>query len=365
LAICSCSFALLSSQTGCASGGQSGLTAPGVGQQAPPLTLGQRIGAAFKRTGEALTPKPRVIPAEDPLNLATQPKKVGPEIHVKWAQLFEQKGDTKTAIDHYQQALRVAPNDLKALVGLARLYDRAEQFDNATQAYERALRAHPNHAVVLNDLGLCYARQGDVARSLNALSKAVDADPGSKLYRNNLGTILIERGLPDEALRHFIVASGEPAANYNVGVLLYKKGDPAAAARYLRRAAQLDPSLESAHALLARLEPAAPANNIPASSIPANNYPANAAAYAADPAAQTTRAAPTHPAPSATSIAPVVTPPGAGGQSHSAPPSYPDVRMPQMGQYAPYGEAQTPPEPDTYGGSFQPTAFPRQLPPAP
>jgi hypothetical protein len=180
--------------------------------------------------------------------------------------------------------------------------------------------------------------------------------------------------------------------NYNVGVLLYKKGDTARSATYLRRAAELDPSLESARELLARIQPDA---SYQASATGYNGYapapnqpPQQAAApsrqQAAAPAQnlqprprpQTQPAAPAN----AQHFAPIVSPQdlgvdgGQGSQNatgrlglrpdSSGSQNVPDVRMPQLGQYAPYGEAQAPPQPDQYsGGAFLPSAFPRQLPP--
>lgn len=351
--------------TGCAGGMFRQNSSATLGQPAPPTTIAQRIGNAFRKTGEALTPKPWVVPADDPLMLSSKPKKVSPDVYVQAAQLFEQKGDVNNAIAQFKQALALDANNLKALLGLARLYDRTEDFAKATETYERALQAHPNHAVVLNDLGMCYARQGDVNRSLDALSKAVDADPNSTLYRNNLATILIDRGLPKEALRHFVAANGEAAGNYNVGLLLYKQGNAAEAVPYLRRAAELDPSLESARALLARIQPGS------TQQANATQYPANPAGFngqaaqrvqqpartaqASPPAVQTSASSPQY-------YAPVVSPSEAGASGASSPAAS-DVRLPQLGQFAPYGEAQAPPQPDQYGGSFQPTAFPRQLPP--
>lgn len=354
---------------GCA-GPTNSMRAAGVGQPAPPMTFSQRLGQAFKKTGEAFTIKPKIIPAADPIGLASNPKHVDADVYYGAGQLFEKKGDVASAIGQYKQALSsnpediksmqalarlytgqgdidaavamyrqalaVKPDDLQSLHELARLYDRQEDFRSATEVYRRALSAHPGKGVLLNDLGLCYARQGDVPRALESMSAAVQADPSSKLYRNNLATVMVEAGYPDQALQHFTAAHGPAVANYNLGLLLYQQGDQQAAARYLRQAIQLDSSLQPAQALLIRIEGPASAAR------PSGSYPSSATA-----------------APAGGNESPV-----AGRASgNPAAPSYAEVRIPDMRAASSYSNAQLPPQPDAYSSAFQTSAYPRALPP--
>jgi Tfp pilus assembly protein PilF len=358
--------------SGCATASNP-LAGRGVGQGAPPMTLAQRIGAAFQKTGESLAIKPRVVKAEDPLNLKNTPERITPEVYLEAAQLCEKQGNIDGAIEQcqkalavapdnvpthlnlarlyslkkdyasaaasYQQALKGNPNDVKAFLGLARLYARQEDFTSATATYQQALQVHPDSGVLLNDLGLCYARQGDVPRALQSLSRAVQADPSSKLYRNNYGTLLVEAGEPNEALQQFSAAHGPSVANYNLGLLLYKKGDAKTAVHYLQQALQLDPSLQPARALLAQLGAGGAAESYSANTAPQ---------YGGQPQASNSpysyRAAG-----------------GAQQNSNGGSPSYAEVRIPNMGQSAPYGESQTPPQPGQYG--YQTSVSPQHLPP--
>ncbi|MEQ8791551.1 MAG: tetratricopeptide repeat protein [Pirellulaceae bacterium] len=351
----------------------------GVGQAAP-LTFGQRIGAAFQRTGEALTPKPRVVKAKDPLGLKNQPDRINPEVYTQAAQLCEQQGNIDGAIEQYQQALavdpkhqkslvslaqlyaqqsnyeqatisyrralEVDPRDAKALLGLARLYARQEDYTNATTTYRQAIQAHPENGVLLNDLGLCYARQGDVPRALQALSQAVQVDPKSQLYRNNFGTLLADAGQTSEALQQFSMAHGPSAANYNLGVLLYQKGDHAAAARHLQQAVQLDPSMEAAHTLLARLDGgrSTGASQVGVNQANGDTYNTAHYDYANQPANNYGDG-------------------GARRNMNDGTPSYAEVQIPEVDRNWSYGEAQTPPQPVQYGSDYQTSAFPRPLPP--
>ncbi|HEX5102364.1 MAG TPA: tetratricopeptide repeat protein [Pirellulaceae bacterium] len=194
----------------------------------------------------------------DVTRLDAPSKKVGPEVHLAAAQLLENQSKFEEAEEHYAKALKVAPNDLHALVGLARMYDRQGQAAKSQQVYERALKAHPKSALVYNDLGLCYARQRDFQRSLGSLGKAVELQPDNVRYRNNLATVLVEAGRTDEALALLCQTGSEAVAHYNVGYLLHKQGNAIAATQHMQRAIALDPGLTAAREMLAQWQGARP-----------------------------------------------------------------------------------------------------------
>src|SRR5262245_14851900 len=75
---------------------------------------------------------------DDPLRLDQMPKKIGPEVYVAAARLLENQGKFPEAEDKYREALKSAPSDLNALVGLARLHDRQGQPQKAIEVYQKA-----------------------------------------------------------------------------------------------------------------------------------------------------------------------------------------------------------------------------------
>lgn len=179
-------------------------------------------------------------------NSAGAPK-VGPELYVASARLYEKNGNFIGAGEQYQKALKVAPDNLVALLCYAHLLDRQNKLDQATQLYQRAVRAHPHEASAHNDLGLCYARRRMLNESIASLSDAVRLQPNRELYRNNLATVLIEQNRPDEALKQLQAVQADAVAHYNVGYLLQQHKQDQLAANYFSRAAQLDPSFAAAH----------------------------------------------------------------------------------------------------------------------
>lgn len=190
---------------------------------------------------------------DDPLRLDNPTKKLGPEVHVAAARLFENQSKFVEAQDHYQKALQVAPKDLSALVGLARLHDRQGNWQKAVELYQQAIKVEPNNSLVYNDLGLCLARQQQHETALQALNKAVALTPGSAKYRNNLATVLEEVGRSDEAFQQLSAGNSPAVAHYNLGYLLQQKGQRAEATQHYQQALAIDPSLAAARDMLVQL----------------------------------------------------------------------------------------------------------------
>jgi tetratricopeptide (TPR) repeat protein len=216
------------------------------------------LAASWKKTTAAVSgtfaSKPKIAtPENDPTRLDNMPKKIGPEVYIAAARLFENQSKFAEAEGKYHEALRAAPSDLNALVGLARLYDRQAQPQKAIEVYQKALQAHPTSALVYNDLGLCYRRQRQLDKSIVALKRAVDLNGENAKYRNNLAGALVEAGRSGEAYEQFALVNSPSVAHYNVACLLQQKGQQAEATQHLQQALAQDPTLAAARDMLAQL----------------------------------------------------------------------------------------------------------------
>jgi tetratricopeptide (TPR) repeat protein len=213
--------------------------------------ISSAVGSAIAKTKDALTIKPKVIPAPDPLSLSNESRDVGPEIYFASARMQESQGNVPRADELYRKALEEAPKDLGVLLHYARMHDRAGNLDRAVEIYRQAISAHPQDAAAYNDLGLCLARQERYGESADALRRAVDLQQDNPLYRNNLAAVLVELGRNDEALSHLAAAHGPAVAHYNLGYLLFKSDKPQQAAPFIQKALALDPQMAPARQLLA------------------------------------------------------------------------------------------------------------------
>lgn len=197
--------------------------------------------------------KPRVKPAADPISLASKANP-GVELHVAVARLYQESGRLTEAEEHFQKALREAPNDAGALLGYAHLKDRLGEPAEARRLYVQAATAHPKQAAIHNNLGLFLAQRGMLTDAASAFARAVQLQPKNPRYRNNFASLLVKMGRTNEALAHLRVAHSQAVAHYNLGYLLEKQGKPQAAAQQFAFALRADPSLVSARQSLQRLQ---------------------------------------------------------------------------------------------------------------
>jgi len=199
----------------------------------------------IEKVGELLTFTEPVQQAPDPTALSTKAKP-SPRLYVAMARLAEESNQPATAEDYYGKALNMDATYLEALLGLGRLKDRQGQLEEALSCYQKAVKAHPNEAIAWNHLGLCYARMNQLKDAKTALEKAVNLSPKEARYRHNLATVLVQLGDLQSALQQLQAVHDEATACYNLGYLLVKKGDRAAASRYFSRAVQLKPGFQEA-----------------------------------------------------------------------------------------------------------------------
>ncbi len=216
--------------------------------------IGSSVKKATGSVASALTLKPKVIKAADPVSLDNMPNEIHADVFYQAGRLAESKGNQKAAAEQYRRALETDPKHLPSLISLARLHDRSDEFTQAQQLYLRAVKVAPQSATAYNDLGLCLARDKQPQEGVAALRQAISLEPNSKLYRNNLATLLIDLGQVNEAWNTLLGAHSPAVAHYNVGVLLHEKGDLIQARRQFELALQKDATLVVAKEMLATLE---------------------------------------------------------------------------------------------------------------
>ncbi len=232
---------------------------PAMGQRGPQPSqnAGGGVTSTIKQAGSsiasALTIKPRVIKADDPTDLSSNPGPLGPEVFLAAAKLQEDRGNFEKAKDQYRKALQRDPKNLKALLSYARIHDRSQDFAEAEKIYQRAISAHPREAIAYNDLGLCFARQGKTQAAAEMLSQAARRDPANPRYRNNLAIVLVERGQVEEAYNQLAAINDPAVAHYNIGVFLYRRDRMQEAMQQFSQAVQINPNLTAAQNMIRTL----------------------------------------------------------------------------------------------------------------
>jgi cytochrome c-type biogenesis protein CcmH/NrfG len=87
------------------------------------------------------------------------------------------------------EAVNKDPNDYDSLVKLGNLFYDAQQFPNAIQYYERALTIHPENPDVRTDMGTAYWYSGNADKAVAAMEVSLKYRPGHPQTLFNLGWV--------------------------------------------------------------------------------------------------------------------------------------------------------------------------------
>jgi tetratricopeptide (TPR) repeat protein len=103
------------------------------------------------------------------------------------ARIAEQSGRLDAATSHLRAALRVSPQDTTVLVNLATVSTKSGRLDEAIALYEEALRVgSPEDQVAHNGLGVALMRGGQAAAAIEHFREALRVDPNYAYARANL-----------------------------------------------------------------------------------------------------------------------------------------------------------------------------------
>lgn len=110
------------------------------------------------------------------------PTQVGNDAQAGGAPMMAQINDLK-------RRLQTDANDLGALVRLANLYHDVGMWPQAIEYYERALEVRPNDPNLLTDMGVCYRGEEKFDRALELFEQAANADPKHWQSRFNAAVV--------------------------------------------------------------------------------------------------------------------------------------------------------------------------------
>jgi tetratricopeptide (TPR) repeat protein len=116
----------------------------------------------------------------------------------------------------------------------------------AIDAYEQALRIDPRKLEALINCGTLYYEQGNLEKALDYFQRAVESDPQSSLSHSNLGSVLEELGRLEEAREHLRLAVRlDPEhfdALFNLALVCEKLAAHAEARQHWQNYLKLDPA---------------------------------------------------------------------------------------------------------------------------
>jgi len=139
------------------------------------------------------------------------------EAYMQLASVYQQRGDT-LAFDYYFSALKIHPDDEKALFGLARFYQDLGRYDEAIGYYGKVNQLYPLSKEAYFNKGYIYlVEEEDFDRAAAAFQQAINIDPSYVKAVYNLGRTYEAQGLYDEAAVKYRQAL-ELHTNYSLAI---------------------------------------------------------------------------------------------------------------------------------------------------
>ena len=124
--------------------------------------------------------------------------------HTNYGFLLYREGRVADAIDHFQASLRLKPDNVPALLNLAKVDEDRGRFDEAASELRSALAVDPSDPTVLVNLGTVYTKAGRYEDAAATYREALRyPSPDGYLAHNGLGVALIHQGRRAEAVEEF------------------------------------------------------------------------------------------------------------------------------------------------------------------
>jgi serine/threonine protein kinase/tetratricopeptide (TPR) repeat protein len=158
--------------------------------------------------------------------------------------VYNATGQYEQAIDQFQRALKLDPNNDDVYRGLAFAYEHVKRFDEAESIYRRAIAMRPQYASGYNWLGRFLHERGRYAEAIEVFRQSTELAPDSFRGYYNLGGAYTSAGKYNDAvapLEKSISIRPTLGAFANLGTVYFYLGKYPQAAEAYEKAVQLDP----------------------------------------------------------------------------------------------------------------------------
>lgn len=143
------------------------------------LLLGVALGYLFRGSAPSVAADTSVSPTTAQSGNATSAPQADPNAQALLAQ----------AAAPLLDAVNKNPSDYDSLVKLGNVFYDGKQFAEAIQYYDRALAIHPDNPDVRTDLGTAYWYTGDADKAIAAMETSLKYRPGYPQTLFNLGWV--------------------------------------------------------------------------------------------------------------------------------------------------------------------------------
>lgn len=150
------------------------------------------------------------------LNIYQDIVKVKPssEVYGNMGVIYKIKGDIKTAIKYYIEAIKLNPKNFQVYNNLGNAFKDIKDYKMALKAYSDALKLNPNDFNTYNNLGILYEAVGNSEKAIEAYKQAVRVNPNNAKSINNIAVVLYKQKKYAQSAQIFEIAL-KTDPNYN------------------------------------------------------------------------------------------------------------------------------------------------------
>ena len=163
---------------------------------------------------KAQTGQPLVAAALIARAIAGNP--AAPAYHNNLGNVLQELGRFEASLLCYEEALRLAPDYVEALVNLGNALNRLDRFPEALACYLQAQRLRPDGAAVYVNLARALVEEGLLSESLACAEEALRLDPGNAEARATRALVWLLEGDLARGFQEYECRWSLPGANRRV-----------------------------------------------------------------------------------------------------------------------------------------------------
>jgi superkiller protein 3 len=154
------------------------------------------------------------------------------EDHFKQGTAALEAGESKLAVQHLTESVRLKPGFREGWYNLALAHSKLRNTSEEVAAYQKAIKVDPNYAKAYYNLGICFEEQNKLSAAAQMYAKTAELDETALDAWMNLGVVLAQLKRLPEALKAYEAAlkiNSEIAdVHYNQGIARQRMAGAAA-----------------------------------------------------------------------------------------------------------------------------------------
>jgi len=172
--------------------------------------------------------------------------------HYNMGASLSAKGDLGSAIESYQQAIKLNPDFAGAYYNMGNAFYGIEDLDSSIKSYKQMIKLMPGYASAYYNMGIALYDKGDFAGAIVSYGEALKLNPNFAGAHYNIGKAQQDKGELDAAIVSYKQAINiDPNyvdAYYNIGNLQKDKGELDISIESYMQALKVNPNFNRARA---------------------------------------------------------------------------------------------------------------------